>query len=213
MKTSLVTGDQKFMRRRDEFLIGPKEKVIEAIKSGKTEEALRCVNDLYEMFRGMHDAFVNAISLMYAKIAEANGEEWIEEFTRTRIFSVWRPIFQTMKNMSPEQRVNMICDIHRPMYSKFYVEEDDEKFVVVVTNCNNGGRLIRDGIAKQQNALTKKAYTWCFNKVGVPYYCIHAAIFNEIFNELGLNVEMEWGKQYDEQGKQIDEPCKYLIYK
>lgn len=201
------------MRRRDNFIIGPKEKLIEAIKSGKTEEALRQVNDLYEMFRRVHDSYVNAISLMHGKLAEAKGEEWLEGFTRDRIYLGWKPIFQTMKNMSPEQRVNMICDIHRSMYSEFHVEEDDEKFVVAVTGCNNGGRLIKDSIAKRQNALTKKAYTWCFNKVGVPYYCIHAAIFTEIFKELGLNIEVQWGKQYDDQGKQIDEPCKYVIYK
>ena len=200
------------MRRRDNFTIGPKEKLIEAIKSGKTEEALRHVDELYEMFRGMHDGFVNTISLMHGKLAEANGEEWLEKFTRDRL-SRWRSIFGTMKTMSPEERVDMICDIHRPMYSEFHVEEDDDKFVVVITGCNNGGRLIRDGIAKQQNALTKKAYAWCFNKIGVPYYCIHAAIFHEIFRELGLNIELQWGKQYDDQGKQINEPCKYVIYK
>jgi hypothetical protein len=145
-------------------------------------EALRFVNDLYEMFRGMHDGFINVMSLMH--------EEHV-----------------------PELRVNVICDVHRPMYSEFYVEEDDEKFVVAVTGCNNGGRLVRDGIAKRQNALTKKAYPWCFNKVGVPYNCcIHAATFNKIFRELGLKIELQWGKQYDDQGKLIDEPCRYKIY-
>jgi hypothetical protein len=201
------------MKRRDHFLIGPKEKLMEAIKARKTEESLKYANELYEMFRGMHDGFINLISLMHAKLAEANGEEWLEGFTRDRMLPKWRLNFQTMKNMTPEQRVNMICDIHRPMYSEFHVEEDDEKFVVAVTGCNNGGRLIRDGIAKQQNALTKKAYPWCFNRVGVPHYCIHAAIFNEIFKELDLNVELQWGRQYDDQGKQIDEPCKYVIFK
>ncbi len=201
------------MRRRGNFIKGPKEKLIEAIKSGKTEKALGYVNDLYEMFRGMHDGFVNAISLMHGKLAEANGEEWLEGFTRDRIYPRWRPIFQTMKDMMPEERVNMICDIHRPMYSEFHVEEDDEKFVVAVTGCNNGGRLIRDGIAKRQNALTQKAYPWCFNKAGVPYYCIHAAVFNEIFQELDLKIELQWGKQYDGQGKRVDEPCRYIIFK
>jgi len=201
------------MRRRDNFIIGPKEKLIEAIKSGKTEKAFGYVNDLYEMFRGMHDGFINAISLMHGKLAEAKGEEWLEGFTRDRIYPRWRPIFQTMKDMTPEERVNLICDIHRPMYSEFHVEEDDEKFVVVVTGCNNGGRLIRDGIAKRQNALTRKPYAWCFNKVGVPYYCIHAAIFNEIFKEFDLKIEVQWSKQYDEQGKRTDESCKYIVFK
>jgi len=30
---------------------------------------------------------------------------------------------------------------------------------------------------------------------------------------LDLKVEMQWGRQYDDLGKQIDEPCKYIIYK
>ena len=200
------------MKRRDEFLRGPKERLIEAIKSGKTEEALLYTDDLYEMFRSMHDGFVNTISLMHARLAEAHGEEWLEGFTRARM-ARWRSIFETMRDMSPEDRVKMICDIHRPMYSEFHVEEDDEKFVIAITGCNNGGRLIRDGIAKQQNALTKKAYPWCFNRAGVPHYCIHAAVFDEIFKDLGLKIEIQWGKQYDEQGKQIDEPCRYVIYK
>ena len=200
------------MRRRDDFLIGSKERLKNAIESGDKSEALRCADDLYEMFRGMHDGFINTISLMHGRLAEAHGEEWLEGFTRARM-ARWRSIFQTMKDMSPEERVKMICDIHKPMYSEFHVEEDDEKFVIAITGCNNGGRLIRDGIAKQQNALTKKAYPWCFNRVGVPHYCIHAAVFNEIFKDLGLKIEIQWGKQYDDQGKQIDEPCRYIIIK
>ena len=164
------------------------------------------------MFRGMHDGFINTISLMHGKLTEAHGEEWLEGFTRDRM-SRWRSIFQTMKDMSPEERVKTICDIHRPMYSIFHVEEDDEKFVIAITGCNNGGRLIKDGIAKQQNALTQKAYSWCFNRAGVPYYCIHAAVFDEIFKALGLKIKIQWGKQYDNGGKPIDEPCKYVIYK
>lgn len=200
------------MKRREDFNIGPKEKLIKAIKSGETEKALNYTDELYEMFRGMHDGFINTISLMHGKLAEAYGEEWLEGFTRKRM-ARWRSTFQLLKEMDPEKRVERICEIHRPMYSEFHVEEDEEKFVVVITGCNNGGRLIRDGIAKQQNALTLKAYPWCFNRVGIPYYCIHAAIFNEIFKELGLDIEVQWGRQYDEQGKPVDEPCKYIISK
>jgi len=120
-------------------------------------EALRFVDDLYEMFRGMHDGFINAMSLMHAKLAEANGEEWLEGFTRDRIYPLWRPIFLTMKNMSPEQQVNAICGTHRPMYSEFHVEEDDEKFVVAVIGCRilscNGG----NNSMTKENKLMKLA--------------------------------------------------------
>jgi hypothetical protein len=200
------------MKRREDFQIGPKERLVGAIKSGNKEDALQYANELYEMFRSMHDGFVNSISLMHGKLAEANGEEWLEGFTRDRM-SRWKTVFQAMKDMTPEERVRMICDIQRAMYSQFHVDEDEKKFVISITGCNNGGRLIRDGIAKKQNALTKNAYPWCFNKVGVPHYCIHAAIWAEIFKALELPIEVEWGRQYDDEGKPVDEPCKYIIYK
>jgi len=115
--------------------------------------------------------------------------------------------------MLVEQRVEAICNSMRAHYSEFHVEEDDEKFVVAIMGCGAGGRLIREGIAKQQNAITKKAYPWSFNRVGFPYYCVHAYFLNELFKELGIKIKIEYGRQYDDKGKKIDEPCKYIVYK
>jgi hypothetical protein len=78
---------------------------------------------------------------------------------------------------------------------------------------NAGGRLVRDGIAKRQGAITKKAYPWSFNRVGLPYYCAHAYFLNELFKELGIHVKIEYGRQYDDQGNKINEPCNYYVYK
>jgi len=44
------------MMRRDEFLIGPKEKAAEAIRAGKTEEAVHCLNDVHEQFHKLYEA-------------------------------------------------------------------------------------------------------------------------------------------------------------
>lgn len=84
---------------------------------------------------------------------------------------------------------------------------------MVITGCNARGRLMRDGMAKRQNAITKKAYPWSFNRIGFPYYCAHATFFNELWKDLGITAQLQWGRQYDDQGNKIDEPCKYIIYK
>ncbi len=68
-------------------------------------------------------------------------------------------------------------------------------------------------MAKRQNAITKKAYPWSFNRIGFPYYCAHATFFNELWKDLGITAQLQWGRQYDDQGNKIDEPCKYIIYK
>jgi hypothetical protein len=201
------------MVRRDDFVIGPKEKAVQAIIAGKTKEALGYLNDVYEQFRTLHDSYSNTINWIQGILAETQGDEWFEAFNRTRIFESFRPRFERWKEMSPEKRLEEICRDHRAHYSEFHVEEDGEKFIVVITGCNAGARLIRDGIAKKQNAITKKAYPWSFNRIGFPHYCAHAYFFNELWKELDIKAEVQWGCQYDDQGNKIDEPCKYIIHK
>jgi len=201
------------MARRDDFLTGPKEKAVEAIKAGKTKEALEYLNEVYEQFHALHDAYSNDISLLEGTLAQALGDKGYEAFERKKIFELLAPKYERYKGMSAEQRVAAICNSMRAHYSEFHVEEDDEKFVVAMTGCNAGGRLVRDGIAKRQNAVTKKAYPWSFDRVGFPYYCAHAYFLNELFKELAINVKIEYGRQYDDQGNKINELCKYHVYK
>jgi hypothetical protein len=199
--------------RRDDFLVGPKEKAIEAIKAGKTHEALGYLNDAYEQFHALHDAYGNEIGFLKGTLAKIQGDKWYEAFERKLIFESFRPKYERYKGMSVEERVEGICNTGRAHYSEFHVEEDEEKFVVMMTSCGAGGRLIRDGIAKRQDAITKKAYPWSFNRAGFPYYCAHAYFLNELFKELGIKIKIEYGRQYDDKGNRIDEPCKYFVYK
>jgi hypothetical protein len=201
------------MARRDDFLIGPKEKAVEAIKAGKTEEALGYLNDVYGQFHALHDAYSNDISMLEGALAQARGNRWYEAFERKKVFGLLGPKYQRYRGMSVEQRVEAICNSMRAHYSEFHVEEDANKFSVVITGCGAGGRLVRDGVAKRQGAITKKAYPWSFNRVGFPYYCVHAYFMNELFKEIGLKIEVEYGRQYDDKGNKIDEPCKYIVYK
>jgi hypothetical protein len=201
------------MVRRDDFLIGPKEKAIEAIKEGKTNEALGYLNDVHEQSHKLHDAYSNHLSLLLGTLAETQGEEWYAVFDRKTVFELFRAKYARWQNMFPEQMVEDICISHRAHYSEFHVDEDDQKFVVNITGCNAGGRIVRDGVAIRQNAITKKAYPWSFNRAGFPYYCSHGYFLNELWKELGLKAELQWGRQYDDRGNKIDEPCKYIVYK
>lgn len=196
-----------------DYLTSFKEKTAKAIKEEKTEEALKHLGEVNEQFRRMHDFLVNWVSACYGKLAEAYGEEWLVPFNREVFYEQYGPRFESFKDMTPEQRLKAQLDGFRCNYHEFEVEEDDEKYIVKITGCNNGGRLIRDGIAKRQNAVTKKAYPWSFDRVGFPYYCIHANHFMELWDKFGVKIKILWGRQYDDGGNKIDEPCIYYIYK
>jgi hypothetical protein len=200
------------MKRRDDLLVGPKEKAIEAIKAGKTEEALKYLEQACEQYRALHNSLVDSKNNLLARLFEAKGPEWYESFER----SVWHATKDRrapLKNMSAEEIVKSFIAPHRSHYSEFHIEEDDEKFVLKITNCNAGGRMLRDGVAAKQDALTKEPYSWSANEVGFPYYCDHIYFVNEVFKEMGIKAEIRWGRQFDDQGKPTGGCCEYIAYK
>jgi hypothetical protein len=201
------------MKRREDFLIGPKEKAVEAITAGRREEAISYLEEALNLFRDLHDRYCNHLSLTQGLLAQIKGDEWFASFTRDLIFQGYRERFGSWKDMSAEQRVQTVCTMQRSHFSEFYVEESEKAFTICIIGCNAGGRLVRDGIAKRQGAVTNSPYPWSFNKVNFPHYCAHAYFFNELWEELGINARVEWGRQYDDQGNRVDEPCKYIIDK
>lgn len=198
---------------RHDMLIGPREKAAEAIRAGNTEEALSYLDQAYEQFRGVHDFYVDYVNDLLARLAEARGTEWYESYERNRWAARMRARYPVWKNLSAEELVKAFVALHRPHYSEFHVEEDQEKFVLKVTACNAGAKLLKDGNARQQNSLTREAYPWSANQAGFPFYCSHYHFYNEAMKELGLRAEIQWGRQYDEKGKPTGECCKYIAYK
>ena len=202
------------MKRRDDLLQGPKEKAVEALNQDNKTEALKYIHELYEEFRPLHDRYVEIVNSLLTFIGKKFGEEAVVEATQYYVEQTATSMFTRMKTLNHEQLVSAFVNLHRKHYNGFYVEEDDEKTVITITECNVGARLLKDGIvAQQEGGLTKEAWHWSFNRTGVPYYCIHGYVFNNIFKRLGVPVVVEWGKQYDDKGKATGEPCRYTIRK
>ena len=63
--------------------------------------------------------------------------------------------------------------------------EDDEKAVLLVNQCNSGGRMEREGLIEPM----KKGLT---DNVKWPHYCLHCGIwYNEIAQKHGLKIKFE----------------------
>lgn len=156
------------------------------------------------------------VSLLLVYIGRKLGEEAVYDATNFFMYGIYPPFFAQMKGLSHEQLIEAVCRMHQAHYSEFHLVDDDDKTTVMITGCSSGGgRLMRDGqppLAKKEG-ITQKAWPWSFNRVGFPYYCVHAFPIYEIFKEMGIPIEIQWGRHYDEEGKPTDEPCKYIIYK
>lgn len=197
------------MKRRDDLLIGPKENAIAAVKAGKKEEAIKYIEELYLDFKPLHDRYSAWINCLLNFVAEKLGEETVEEALRRTYKDV---IGQTRPapTDSPEERVKALCRANRCHYSDFYVEEDDEKFVVVNSYCGSGGRMTMENLPGK----TKKAYPWSFNLKGLSYYCSHGKVFEALDSAIREDfLHHDCQPQFDKDGKLKGLICRWTTYK
>ena len=136
----------------------------------------------------------------------------MEEALKRIFLDVYKDRWGKMREMSHEEIVKMWCQLWRSHYCDFYVEEDEEKTVFIVSYCNSGGRIQKEG--KARGRRTSKPYSWSFNQAGVSYYCCHGGVFNQMFKELGLDfIKIEYCNQFDDEGNPTGCPCRTIIYK
>ena len=200
------------MTPRDDLRRGPKEKAIEAIKDGRKQEALRYLEELNEQFRPLHDRYGDWIQSLLGFIAEKLGEEAIEEALRKTFEEVYKERALSFSKMNHEEIIKRYCQSLRSHYSDFYVEEDEEQTVIVITYCGSGGRIQKEG--KVFAKKTKKPHPWCFDKSEISYYCCHESVFNNEYNKLGLDfVRYDCCNQFDNEGRSIGSPCKWIFFK
>lgn len=198
-------------RRRDDLLVSPKEKAINAVKAGDKDKALKSIEELYQMFLSLHDRYGDWMLLLLTFIGEKLGEEAVEEATRRGANEIYSDRWvDGFRRMTAEEITRAMCLVHKTHYSDYYVEEDDEKFVIVINYCGSGGRMQKQEIGGK----TQKAYPWSYDQKGVNYYCVHESVFNQAFREWKFDkIKFEYGKQFDDEGKPTGEPCRYIIYK
>jgi hypothetical protein len=209
------------MIRRDDLSKLVVNRVIEAVTAGEKDEAMNCIRKLSEDACMQQSFLCEMISSLLTFIAKRNGEETIEEAWRYVANDCWKPVAMMLKGMEYDEVIDFYPTFHRALGSEFYVEQDEEKTVITITSCGSGGKMAKEGKYENTNrhpmngGITKKAYTWSENRVGMPYYCAHAPLFFSILpKEWGWDmIDFEYGRQFDNDGNPVNEPCKMTIYK
>ncbi|MFC1914008.1 hypothetical protein ACFLXF_01905 [Chloroflexota bacterium] len=198
-------------KRRADLEVSPKDKAIEAVKVGDKEEALKYIEELYQLPKGYHDRAVEIITFFLDLVANKMGGGAVEEAWR----GIGKAVFEdryisVFKTMTPEEIARYFALVHISHYSDFYIEEDEEKFVVYISYCGTGGKMQKE----RKGDSVSKAYPWSYDEKGVSYYCAHESIFNKLFREWGYDrIKFEYGRQFDEKGKPAGGVCRYIIYK
>jgi hypothetical protein len=210
------------MRTREDLTKPLLERVFEAIDAGDKEAAKAAAQKMWTESNEVRQVTAKISSCLITYIADNMGEEKVRDAWVYVGEQVWKPQIEGALALDYEGAVDAYASIMRGLGSKFTIEQDDEKAIVTVNCCGSAGRMRKEGNFDNTDrdcmscGTTKKAYPWSFNKTGMSYYCVHAPVwFNEMPKEWGIGEGLmtydTWGRQYDDEGNEIDEPCRVIV--
>lgn len=196
-------------------------KCHEAIERGEMDEAKAQATAIWEEGRPLHDMYVDMSGLMATYVRDKLGDEAVEDMWRVIGEQVWKPLLMAMKETgSTDALVDAYAMFLRAHGHDFTVYEDDEKTSFVMHFCASGGMLMRDG--KNQDSerhamnigVTETIADWTFDRP-LSVYCVHTPLWMDILpREWGWDVfKSTFGRQFDDQGNPVDDPCVAMIYK
>lgn len=214
------------MIRRDDLSKPLLSRVLEAIEKGDKEEAIAAANKMWAETDSVRQITAEIANSLLTYIAKQLGEEKIYDAWEYVGNEVHKPRMEEVAKLDHEQVIDAYATFMRALGSDFVVEQDDEKAVVTVNCCGSAGVLRKEGKFDNTDrtypltnfGTTKQAHPWSFNKKGMSYYCVHGPVwFNILPHKWGVAQDLivyeTWGRQFDDAGNPVNEPCKVVIRK
>ncbi|MCX7177623.1 MAG: hypothetical protein NTX56_02290 [Proteobacteria bacterium] len=208
-------------KERPELSVTALEKCQAAIDHGDKAEARKQAQAIWDEWRPLHDMYVDMSGLFCTFIRDRLGDQAVEDAWRFIGEQIWKPVLMQMKATgSTELLVVVYAQFLRAHGHRFTVIEDDEKTSFVMHYCASGGMLMRDGKNEDSKrstiniAVMKTKADWTFDR-SLSSYCVHTPLWMDIMpREWGWDVfKSTFGRQFDDDGKPVDEPCVAMIYR
>ena len=175
--------------------------VLEAMQAGRIDEAREFLEYGCTEHKTMNDNLIAFIDVVLTHLASF-GEEEIPKILRKRYEDKVKKWLVVTPGIM--ETLHVFTELQRSHFTNFTVVEEPDRYVVSMDPCGSGGRLRRN----QSVGKTKKAYPWTWGKSGVPYWCVHCCVIEQIATELcGYPIKV------NEYSDDPEAPCVQIYYK
>ncbi len=184
--------------------------IQQAIDAGEVEKAKKLTRRMHREFFSMHENYRDLFASMLTFIYEELGEEAVYK-ANYRCLEAMGALADAYGNQDAGRKAMMLAAGFRGHLTPVVVEEDDEKFTVMMAPCGSGGRAIANKGYEPTGrfAKVKKPQKMTFGKKDFPIYCTHCALQDIIpMEKTGYPI---WVIDVPENVGEA--PCKYYIYK
>lgn len=184
--------------------------IEQAIDAGELDKAKILTRKMHrESFR-QHEVFRDWITSLLSYIYRHLGDDAVYESTYEVLAQL--PIFTNeYRDQDLGHQAAVLASNFRGHLTPVVVEEDDEKFTIMMSPCGSGGRSIASGSYETSKnfAKVKKPQKMTFARGDFPIYCTHCALQELVpIEKLGYPL---WVTEIPD--KIGYKPCKYHIYK
>lgn len=199
-------------------------KLKQAITQGNRELALALADYLFLEGKAVHDGAFDWVFADLDWIARNYGEEEIPKvlrYTRHILYGGQLPVPRGPTGLDFVKGQAHYMRSHRSGPNEMgdiKIWEEKDRWVMVFDPCGSGGRMARgpeDGSGSRLKppfnlGKTTKPYPWSWGKVGVPYYCLHCCVFNEI---MAIEQNGYPSKITECPAEDFTKPCCFYMYK
>lgn len=153
----------------------------EKIAAGDRAAAAKLAERMHSEFQGMHDLYRDWVTDLLGFIGERFGDDVLAEALDkgvNRYTARFRPRYQ---GKDARRRLQMLAAGLRGHLEAFEITEEPDEFVISMTTCGSGGRLVRDGGYEGPDAFAKIAnpQPMSFGRADFPVYCAHCHYQNQ----------------------------------
>ncbi len=184
--------------------------IQKAIDAGELEKAKKLARRMFREFSFQHDAWVIWITTLSSYIYRHNGDDAVYEAVNECLEEL-SVASDAYRRQDPCRQAQMLAAGLRAHLTPVVVEEDDEKFTVMMSPCGSGGKLISNKKYETSRNLTriKNPQRITFGRGDFPMYCANCAIENIVpIEKTGYPIWVT-----DAAEKLGETPCKLHIYK
>jgi len=195
---------QRKIRQDDMAELGkPTDTLVrEAIQAGRTNEALDFFEYSLAEHLDMHDSLVDFNDDTLTYFANTSGEEEVMKAIKSRYDKRFRYWLKSAPSLL--EQIYLHSEGGRGDFADFAAVEEPDRYVMTYNTCD----LLRVWRNKKDLGTTKQAYPWSWSRSGVPYYCAHCCLCEQIATEvLGYPVYINLCPEKPEN------PCLHLYYK
>jgi len=185
--------------------------IQQAIDAGDLEKAKKLTRRMYREFFLVHETLRDWITSLLTFIQQQLGEEAVYKSMHDAFQTPGELLADAYGKEDAGRKAAMLAAGFRAHLTPVVIEEDDEKFTVMMSPCGSGGRAITNNAYEPTGkfARLKKPHKMTFGKKDFPIYCTHCALQDIVpMERSGYPVWV-----IDVPDKVGESPCKYLIYK